>query len=502
MFPRVPLPHGNGSLDPNSSSSGSDVHGSGSDAAAMAWLLSFADPQRGVGWNARSSDSPIWKLGRTSSLLDLLGRPDRSLVVMTIAGTNGKGSTGAILASVAAANGFLVGHFAQPHLHLFRERIQIGGQPITAQLFNILIARLQSAVTTFCIENPDAGEPTAFELSVVLGILAFADARVDLATMEIGLGGRLDPVNVLDPVATVITSIGYDHIGILGHTLGEIAREKAGVMRPGRQTFSAIQRPSAARALRQAAREIGATIRFVPPLHPDPDATRQCGIDTFDRVQSVLLPDGAVARLGLLGDHQRQNAALVLAVWDVLLPLLKQSGPETVDRPGDRSLVDRDHTLALQRGLANVHWPGRLEWVAGSPAFLLDGAHNPAGAAALAGSVAALVGPEGHHLIFGCARDKDVAAVLGPLLRSARTVYTTAAPDTRAASPEELVKVARRLGRNAVALPSIVDAITSAQASSDRTTPVLVAGSLALVAAARVALGVVPPAETTESVRD
>src|SRR5688572_27773028 len=198
---------------------GAVAHGTGVDlaataAAALAWLLGFSDPERGVGWNPRSPADPFWKPGRTRALLDLAGAPDRRLRVVTIAGTNGKGSTGAILESIARAAGRRVGVFSQPHLHDFRERWRIDGAPISPAQLDRGVGLLEPVVPELVCRHPEAGEPTTFELTAVLAALAFKET--DLAIFEVGLGGRFDPVNALHPALTIVTSIGLDHVHILG----------------------------------------------------------------------------------------------------------------------------------------------------------------------------------------------------------------------------------------------------------------------------------------------
>src|SRR4051794_26397596 len=283
---------------------------------ALAWLYSLADQERGVGWNPRASADEQWKLGRTRALLDLLGAPDARLRVVLVAGTKGKGSTCAMLASILAAAGARVGLYTKPHLQRYRERIRVDGRAITPGQLLQATQRVRQAVPRL---PEDAGEPTTFEVTTTLAVDQFAAERCEIAVVEVGLGGRLDATNALDPELSVITSISYDHTAILGRTLGQIASEKAGILRSGRVALLAEQRPAALRALRRACHAVGADCRGIPPLE-----------------QAVPLR----------GEHQQQNAALAIAAAQHL------------------AQVDQ---AAVRQGLERLRWPGRFEVLEGSP---------------------------------------------------------------------------------------------------------------------------------------
>ncbi len=236
------------------------------ESSALEWLFSFADWERGVGWNPNAAPAEAWKLGRTRALLDLAGAPDRDLRIVHIAGTKGKGSTGAYIESIARAAGWRTGLYSQPHLHTYRERIKLDGRLIEVEAFVRGVDRLKDLVERLASAHPDAGEPTTFELTTVLAMLAFAEAGVDLAVIEVGLGGRLDATNALHTDLSVITTIGLDHQQILGNTLTKIATEKAGIVRPGQLVISAIQRPAVRRVLVERCQALGAPLRFAQRL--------------------------------------------------------------------------------------------------------------------------------------------------------------------------------------------------------------------------------------------
>jgi dihydrofolate synthase/folylpolyglutamate synthase len=402
---------------------------------AEAWLFSLADQERGVGWNPRASPDSQWKLGRTRALLDLAGAPDRQVRVALVAGTKGKGSTCAMLASVLGAQGVRCGLYTKPHLQVYRERIRIDGAAIAPREFTSELERFRGLAARL----PEAaGEPTTFEVTTALALDYFAQQSCEIAVVEVGLGGRLDATNATEPGLSLITPISYDHTAILGRTLGAIAGEKAGILRPGRPALLAEQRPAAMRALRAACRRVGAHCRTVAPLEAD-----------------TPLP----------GRHQRQNAALAIEAAHTLCPDLTQA--------------------AIDTGLRRLRWPGRFEVIDN---VVLDGAHNGASAVALAQTL----GARPIRLVVGINRDKDARAVLRPLLPMAERVWATqTAANPRALPAAELAVLCRRLGANVVAEPDLSVALREARRGANGV--VCVTGSLMLVGQARDALGLPPP---------
>jgi dihydrofolate synthase/folylpolyglutamate synthase len=421
---------------------GASVRGS-----ELAWLLGFSDPVLGVGWNPRASRAARWRTGRMRALLRLAGDPDRSMRVVLVAGTKGKGSTAAFLAWILHAAGVRAGLFTSPHLQTYRERVRIDGALLGDAAFERAIDELRPIVARLRRAHPDAGEPTAFELTLLLALRAFAARDCAVAVVEVGLGGRLDATNALDPVVSVITPVSYDHTAILGRTLGAIATEKAGIVRRGRPALVAEQRPAAARAIQRVSHSAGADLRVVRPLD-------------------------AHADLGLSGEHQRQNAALAAAAA--------------------RTLAVADDAIA--KGLRAVVWPARYEIVPGRPPIVLDGAHNGASAEALARTLRQERGGRRVVLVVGINRDKDARAVLRALARIASAIVATRSASGRASSAEDVARIATHLGRRAVAAPDLTAALRIARASAGRNGLVCVTGSLALVGDARTALGL-PPAE-------
>jgi dihydrofolate synthase/folylpolyglutamate synthase len=439
-----------------------------SELAALDWLFSFADLERGVGWNPRASADEQWKLGRTRTLLDLGGAPDRRLTCVLVAGTKGKGSTAAWLASVLDADGRRVGLYTQPHLQSYRERIRIGGLAISPDELADGVDRQRPLVHVLRSRFPEAGEPTTFELTTVLALDYFARHGAQVAVLEVGLGGRLDATNAVEPAVSIIASISRDHVAILGGTLGAIASEKAGILRAGRPGFLAEQRPAAEQVLAHRCREVGARCQTVPPLRL---ALARSPTGTCQRVVGPSLGE---AWLPLVGAHQRQNAALAIAAAHAL---------------GVQSAA------TLRVGLERLRWPGRFELIDGEPPLVLDGAHNGDSAEALAATLLAYAGERPIQLVLGINRDKELGALLRPLLSLASGVSTTAvAGSHRARSAEELARLCRRWtpsGRRLAihAWPTVTEALDAARAAAGPHGVVCVTGSLALVGQARTTLG-------------
>jgi dihydrofolate synthase/folylpolyglutamate synthase len=445
----------------------------------LTWILGFGDPVRGVGWNPRANQDEYWKLRRVRWLLDHLGAPDRTLRIVTIAGTNGKGSTGALVDSILRAARWRVGAFAQPHLHHLQERVRLDGVDLPDGAFVASAGPVVQAVDALRQALPDAGDPTAFELLLVLACIAFAHARVDAAIIEVGLGGRLDPVNALDPSLCILTAIGHDHTHLLGNRLTEIATEKCGILRSGVSLVSSRQRPGVTRLVRRLARERGARLIVARPLDVVPDRPSIPGTGQFVRLPADL--DGE-ACLALLGAHQRQNAAIAVAA-------ARELG----------ALDSGEAATTAARGLASARWPGRLEWVAGDPPILIDGAHNRDGAAALAAALDEIVPDRIILPIVGCARDKDPQAIIRPLARRARHFWAVAADDPRALDAGILAATVRRFGATATVTSSVAVALADARAAASETGAVIVVyGSLRMVADARTALGLAGAPTATE----
>ncbi|GAB4237034.1 MAG: folylpolyglutamate synthase/dihydrofolate synthase family protein [Acidobacteriota bacterium] len=346
-------------------------------------------------------------LETTRRLLARLGNPHQRFATVLVAGTNGKGSVAHFLAGICSAAGLRTGLFTSPHLVEARERIRVDGVPVAEAEF---AAAFEEVVE--CIRQGGFDlHPTFFETITATALCAFRRHRVELAVLEVGMGGRLDSTNAVEPLLSLITPIDYDHQKYLGHTLSAIAREKAGIIRGGRPVLSSVQQPEVAETLRLCAAELGAQLSFVaPPAAGDPD--------WLGRYEIVC--DGMSFRLGSCGRHQVANAALAAAAASRLAALGLPITP-----------------AAVAQGLRGAVVPGVLQWWSQHPPLILDGGHNPHAARNLAEYLQGFT-REPRTLIFGCMQDKDAPAILRPLLPLFDRVLFTRVRNPRAASTDTL----------------------------------------------------------------
>lgn len=412
-------------------------------------------------------------LARIEALLDELGHPERQLHGALVAGTNGKGSVVALARSALQAAGLRIGTMPKPHLVSYRERIAINGRPISRERFAAALEAITPAVDQV---SARLGPPTEFEALTAAAFAELASAGIDLALVEVGLGGRLDATNVLDAGVAAITNVQHDHERLLGPTLAAIGGEKAAIIKPGNLAVTGARGSGLAPILARCA-AVGASLRRAGPGQPYQATVRETGWDGI--VVDAARPSGPLAdlRVGLLGSHQAANAAVALALLDALV--------EDAARRDFRLSLDEE---AIRRGFADARWPGRLELLRKTSIgpVLLDGAHNPAGARALARSLGEL-GMQRFPLVFGATRGKRVAAVLRALASLEPQPIFTRVEDATAIPAEDLLARWRRIGRaGGVIAPTPGAALslaTELRASPDQ--PVVVAGSLYLVGAVR-----------------
>jgi dihydrofolate synthase/folylpolyglutamate synthase len=407
-------------------------------------------------------DTETFKLDRMRKLLDLLGNPHEQVKMVHVAGTVGKGSTVAMIAAMLQGCGYAVGQYTSPHVVDIRERIAINGQPIGRTEFTESTRQIAGVV-----EKLDF-EPTFFEMMTALAFKHFAEQAVDIAVVEVGLGGRLDSTNVITPLVSVITQIDFDHMQLLGRTLEKIAQEKAGIMKRGVPVITVEQPREADLALQAAAervcaplhvinRDVEFSFRFGATDDRGPH-TRVCIITATSQFMHLPVP--------LPGEHQAYNCALALAAIDVL----KSCGfniPEA----------------AMHDGLAKTYVPGRMELVWSNPKILVDGAHNAAALGALMRSVGAHVPYDSMVCIFGCCEDKDIPAMLEKVsLGGDKVIFTRARSNARAADPEELQrKFAEQSGKMSQVARGIGEALNLAQRAVGRDDLICVTGSFYLV---------------------
>ncbi len=351
---------------------------------------------------ARGTSGIRWGLERTERLLAGVGDPHRRFHSVLIGGTNGKGSVAAMCDSMLrAAGGRRVGLYTSPHLVSFTERIRIDGVPVAEEVLVDAAERLRPAI--------EAEGASFFEATTALAFLLFAEAGVELAVVEVGLGGRLDATNVLDPLVSVVTNVARDHTEFLGDTLPEIAREKAGIFRRGRPALIGEADEAIAGVLREEAEAAGAEVIVWDAIGSvEGVQSGLVGVE-FDLVRTGR--SSRRLRIPLLGEHQARNAALAVTALDLL--------PSDYRPPAD----------AVERGLTRVRWPGRMqvEQRRGTT-WLLDVAHNPAGAAALAATLEGLELPRPLVLVVSILGDKEWRAMLPPLLERVDAAILTDAP--------------------------------------------------------------------------
>ncbi len=400
-----------------------------------------------------------------------LGHPERSFRSIIVAGTNGKGSVTAMTSAALHAGGYRSARYTSPHLERIEERFVIGEQEVDSGDLEAAARTVQTTVERLVVDGTLAGLPTFFECATAIAFELFRRASVDLAVVEVGLGGRLDATNVISPMAAVITSIDFDHQDLLGETLESIAREKAGVIKPGIPVIIGPVAPGAHAVIAATCRERGAAL--VPAAErvrvASASAAGPAGDGMDARTVSFAAGEHWLAdvTLALRGRHQIDNASVAFCLMTELVRLgVPLDGP------------------AMRAGLTGARWPGRLERVRWRGAdVLLDAAHNPAGARALADYLRE-IGWRDVTLVVGAMRDKDVGGMLTALLPSCARVVCTTAPSPRALDAGSLAALASEIApaaRHDVAIAAIADpaaAMTDACRAGAR---VVAAGSIFLI---------------------
>ena len=412
-------------------------------------------------------------LARIEALLEELGNPQRSLHGALIGGTNGKGSVVALARSALQEAGLRVGTMPKPHLVSYRERIAVDGRSISRAQFAAALAAIGPAIETV---SARLGPPTEFEALTAAAFRHLAAAEIDLALVEVGLGGRLDATNVLDTGVAAITNVQHDHERLLGSGLAAIGYEKAAIVKPGNLAVTGATGRGLAPIVARCA-EVRARLRRAGRGQPYDAFLRNAGWDGI--VVDAARPGGTLhdLRVGLLGGHQAANAAVALALLDALV--------EDAARRGSPIALDE---RAIRRGFATARWPGRLELLNTTPIgpVLLDGAHNPAAARALARALDEL-GMHGFPMVFGATRGKRVTAVLRALAPLDPQPIFTQVADPGAIPGPQLLDRWRRIGQaGGRSSPTPDEALRiAADIRSSPTQPILVAGSLYLVGAVR-----------------
>jgi dihydrofolate synthase/folylpolyglutamate synthase len=404
------------------------------------------------------------------TLVAALGHPEQHFRSVLIAGTNGKGSTSATLSSILLAAGYRSGLYTSPHLDRVNERIRIADTAISDTDFARHYYQVDDCAAQLISDGRLPDYPSFFETLTALAFSAFAEASVDLAVLEVGMGGRLDATNVVEPLLSVITDISLDHMEWLGHTIPEIAREKAGILRPNGTLVILPQHPEANQAIGEVA--AGLSVRGVNAAEYVLAFTAERHVESStlrNRYPLTVLGQTIQVDSPLAGTHQRRNLALAIA-----------AAVELTEHYGFR--IAPGH---IEAGIRQTRWPGRLEriTVPGKAELLLDVAHNPAGAWALRAALSSLDDerPRRKVLVFGCMQDKayeEMAQILFPLFD---LVVATPVPSPRSASAEEIVAAAAKTGAPTVSARDGHEALHRAWAETSPDDRIVIAGSVYLV---------------------
>ncbi len=374
------------------------------------------------------------ELGQIRETCNMFDNPQLAFPTIHIAGTNGKGSTAAFLTSILMHSGYRVGLYTSPHLLNVRERIQIDRLPIPEDALAFHAARIKDSL-------PDEKALTYFEFLTLLAFLYFQEQKVDFAVVETGMGGRLDATNVIVPQVVVITPISLDHTRHLGRTLTEIATEKCGVIKRGVPTVVAAQPPEVMDVIRKWCDEMGS-----PLIEAQPDEITQ--------------------KLGLMGEHQKQNAACAVEAAHLL--------------------ADANFKIeGINKALAGTRWDGRIEKVKDSPRVILDGAHNPAGADALAQFIGKEIKRNNAVLMLGIKADKDIRGICRFLVPKVREVICVSVPSEHGASPKDIAARARSFGAEVHQEGDIGEAISKWMGKLGSKDTLIISGSLVTVGAAK-----------------
>ncbi|MBZ5532274.1 MAG: bifunctional folylpolyglutamate synthase/dihydrofolate synthase [Acidobacteriia bacterium] len=424
------------------------------------------------------TSSRKFELEHMRTLVRELGNPQRRLPCVLIAGTNGKGSTAATLASIAQAAGYRTGLYTSPHLVKINERIQVNQEAISDAEFAMIYERVDQAAASLVARGELPWYPSFFEMLTAIMFEYFPSAGVELAVLEVGMGGRLDATNIVDPCISVITDIDFDHQKFLGNTLPEIAREKAGILRPGGTAVLLPQHPQVNDALGRAIMDLNAVpvsaVKNMPSLTPaagklNGDEAQAAPLGR-NRFPLEVLGQEIIVDFPLPGRHQLRNLALAI------------TATEELNKCGFKILPQH-----IELGVRNTRWPGRFQIIpaeAGTPEAVLDVAHNPAGAWALRSALSTFYEDRALTLVFGAMRDKAIAEIAGILFPLAERVIATRADNPRAASPEQIAEIAQHTGTEVLTAETVSGALDRARHLAGPQGVVVITGSIYIVGAA------------------
>jgi dihydrofolate synthase / folylpolyglutamate synthase len=437
-----------------------------------------------LGHELASTPSQKFDLAHMRVLLEALESPERKFPAVLIAGTNGKGSTAATLASILQASGYKTGLYTSPHLVRINERIRINSAPITDDDFASIHDLVDRTAERLVTENELPWHPSFFEMLTAIAFEYFARAKVEMAALEVGMGGRLDATNVVDPRVSVITDISLDHQKFLGDTLSEIAGEKAGIIRPHGVVVTLPQAPEANDVIGNTILDAGAkavsAVQYVPPVSPNssqyllPSTREKAGY--VSRYPLSVMGAQIEVETPLVGRHQLRNLALAIATSEEL----------------SHQEFAAITPASIERGIRETRWPGRFQVLPATsdyPEVVFDVAHNPAGAWALRSTLSATYEERPLIFVFGAMRDKAVSEMAEILFPLADRVIATHADNPRSATPAEIREAAHRVAVEIDEAPDVPTALVNARTAAGSRGLVVVTGSIYIVGEAMRALG-------------
>lgn len=405
-------------------------------------------------------------LERTFRLLELLGNPQNKIKLIHIAGTNGKGSTTAMISKILMGNGYKVGMYTSPFLEEFEERIQINSVNIPKEKLATLMDELKVAVDKVIKEGYN--HPTEFEIITCLMFLYFCKEEVDFAVIEVGLGGRLDSTNVITPILSIITSISYDHTNLLGNTLTEIAGEKSGIIKEGVPVVIFPQEEEALKVIKSKCKKLNAPLYIVDEIYSELIEILQ-EEKPYQKVKIKGLNNEYNIKLPLLGDHQILNLALAIKGIEIL----------------EKNKKIKISKEILEKSLEDVSWNGRLEVMKKSPLVVIDGAHNIQGITKLKDNIEKYFKYKNIYLILGILADKDVEEMIKVITPMAKEVYAVTPNSIRAELAEDLKNEVLRYNENCIAFEKYEYALDKALEIAEDDDIIVVSGSLYMVGGMR-----------------
>jgi dihydrofolate synthase/folylpolyglutamate synthase len=442
-----------------------------------------------LGHELAQTPSHKFDLAHMRVLLEAMQHPEQRFPSVLIAGTNGKGSTAATLASILRASGLKTGLYTSPHLMRINERIRVNGQEISDDDFARLHGEVDGAAERLVEQEKLPWHPSFFEMMTAIAFEHFAHEQVEIAVLEVGMGGRLDATNVVEPRISVITDISLDHQKFLGNTVGEIAREKVGIIRAGGVVVTLPQQPEANDVIGNTILELGArgvsAVPYVPPVSPGSGdylvkvkrggetlhaSSGEAAKSYIYRYPLQVMKHQIVVETALVGRHQLRNVALAIAA------------AEELSKQGFAGITPQ----TIERGIRETRWPGRFEVMTarpGWPEIVLDVAHNPAGAWALRSALSERYGDRPLLFVFGAMRDKAISEMTEILFPLAERVIATRAENPRSATPEEIQQAGARTGTEIEVAADIATALAQARQWAGKTPgkAIVVTGSIYLV---------------------